>query len=196
MNAPPPSPPPLRTITTVHASPFCGTLQHSIAPALSALTSNDAAIAQGKQVLLKMAQSNPGFYAVKLGEAASVVARNLDAIHAALKTLDYLPNLLQTDDERRLRQWRDLLTAMAGRQERMLDVLGGTSASYTSNELLERRNPIPMSAEDLYAMAHPAPVAGPPFTDAYNALTFYERQEASLKPIAAQAIFESNARCR
>jgi hypothetical protein len=195
--APPPSPPPLRTITTVHASPFCGTFEKSVAPAFSAVSENEKIVIQGRQLLVRMAQPSAQSYsAVRLGQLAGAVAHNLEAVNAALKSLATLPNPPQTVDERHLLQLRDLLSAMAGRQQRMLDVMSGTSASFTSSELYQRANPIPMTPADADALSHPRAVDAPPAGEAYNALAFYERQEESLQPLAAQAIFESRARCR
>lgn len=146
-----PTPTPLKTISHIHASPFCTALRENIGHAVRSLIDNDVAVDSGKSMFLQMAQdrvyrANPALVLdTDMERMSSVITKmvdNLAAVDAALNDLKAIPNQPKSDDERRLAQMRDDLRAVADQQREALNVFSGTYYSYKSNELNEKKNPI------------------------------------------------------
>ena len=154
--APAPSPTPLKTISHIHASPFCTAMRENIGHAVGALLANKAAIGDGKSTLLQMAQdeisrTSPGLVLgldmVKVDRAIGAMVKNLALTDAALNDLKHVPADPRTEDERRLAQMRDQLRAIADVQRRTLDLFSGLYESYSSNELRGKGNPLKGAAD-------------------------------------------------
>lgn len=151
VSAPQPSPTPLKTISHIHASPFCTAIRENIGPAVGALLANKPVIGEGKSILLQMAQDKIHRWSaalvidsdmVKVDSVIGAMVKNLAATDMALNGLKHIPALPKTDDERHLAAMRDQLRAVADMQRRALDVLSGMYESYSSNELLGKGNPL------------------------------------------------------
>jgi len=146
-----PSPTPLKTISHIHASPFCTAMRENIGHAVGALIANKAAIGDGKSVLLQMAhdkisRTSPGLVLdvdmVEVDRVIGAMVKNLALTDAALNDLKHIPAQPSSVDERRLAQMRDELRAIADTQRRTLDLFSGMYESYSSNELLGKGNPL------------------------------------------------------
>lgn len=147
--APQPSPTPLKTISHIHASPYCTAIRENIGPAVGALLANKPVIGEGKSMLLQMAQdsihrSGPVIDVdmVKVDRVVGAMVKNLAATDAALNDLKHIPATPKTGEERRLAAMRDQLRAVADAQRRALNVFSGMYESYSSNELLGKGNPL------------------------------------------------------
>lgn len=150
-SAPQPSPTPLKTISHIHASPFCTAIRENIGPAVGALLANKPVIGEGKSILLQMAQDkihrwSPALVIdsdmVKVDRVIGAMVKNLAATDTALNDLKHIPATPKTDEERRLAAMRDQLRAVADIQRRALDVFSGMYESYSSNELRGKGNPL------------------------------------------------------
>ena len=146
---PSPSPAPLKTITHVHSTPFCTALRENIGHAVAALITNKTVIGDGKSILLKMAKDQvsagqPGMVLdidmVRVDRVVGAMVKNLAATDAALNDLKRIPAVPKTDEERRLAAMRDQLRAVEKRQEFVLNVFSGMYESYSSNELMEKKD--------------------------------------------------------
>ncbi|HET6896667.1 MAG TPA: hypothetical protein VFH72_14890 [Candidatus Baltobacteraceae bacterium] len=149
VSAPQSSPPPLKTISHIHASPYCTAIRENIGPAVGALLANKPVIGEGKSMLLQMAQdsihrSGPvvDVDMVKVDRVVGAMVKNLAATDAALNDLKHIPATPKTDEERRLAAMRDELRAVADAQRSALNVFSGMFESYSSNELRGKGNPL------------------------------------------------------
>lgn len=146
--APQSSPTPLKTISHIHASPFCTTMRQNIGHAMLGVMKNDAAIAQGKAMFLQLAQDTLARRSAidldmeRMSGVVGDMVNNLAATDAALNDLRAIPNDPKTDDDKRLAQMRDELRAVADRQREALNVFSGTYYSFKSNELMGAGNPL------------------------------------------------------
>ena len=148
---PAPSPTPLKTISHIHASPFCTAMRENVGHAVGALLANKVVIGDGKSTLQQMARdlayrASPGLVIdvdmVKVDRTIGAMVKNLAQTDAALNDLKHIPQDPKTDDDRHLAQMRDQLRAIADTQRRALDVFSGMYESYGSNELLAKGNPL------------------------------------------------------
>ncbi len=146
-----PSPAPLKTISHVRSSPFCTTLHENVGHAVAALIANKSAIADGKAMLLRMAQdrtyrANPGGVLdvdmVEIDRVVGAMVTNLRLTDAALDDLERIPAEPKTGDDKRLAAMRDALRAVEERQRIALNVFSGMYESYGSNELARKLNPL------------------------------------------------------
>jgi len=153
---PQPSPTPLKTISHIHASPFCTALRENIGHTVKGLIENDVAVDSGKSIFLEMAQDRVHRWNAKMvidadmQRMAPVITKmvdNLAAVDSALNDLRAIPNQPKTDDERRLAQMRDDLRAVADRQREALNVFSGAYYSYESNRLQQKSNPLAGAVE-------------------------------------------------
>jgi hypothetical protein len=157
------SSPPPKTIVNERTSAFCTALHTEIAPAVLKLIQNKSIVTDGKALFLKFADDQVrhsraiDLHMVQLNNLIGPMAQNLIDTNSALNKLPAIPAAPRTGEERRLVELRSQLRQIADEQNKMLNIFSGTYGSFSSNELLDRENPLGNAVRDKL----PPPKQGP-----------------------------------
>lgn len=156
---PQPSGAPLKTITTIHSSPFCTAFRENIKHGIEGVLVNDDLFKRTEPVFIKAAhdmvsggglessfnsthsaRANPDNASVhldmaRLQQITGAVVKNLETINKLLNDPTRFPQSLKTADDRQIMQLRAQLLTLAKQQNAELNVLNGTTDQYMFDTL-------------------------------------------------------------
>jgi len=149
------TPPPLKEITHVVASPLCSMLSEKGRPAIAGLMLNDGltdyvgpVIARYYRDMYADHSVAADFDIVRMREVAVRMAHNLEVVDAILASVPKPdPSAAPTNAQRQIEDLRDKLNAVQNAQRATINVVGGLAETEALGEFESRKDPLGNAAD-------------------------------------------------